>query len=133
MSIHSSGTGPVESHKVETFGRKAASHPSGPGLRHFPRRCSWKPTTLPLRIRRCEAAPPSPDGQPGRTPDEIRSLSTQLSQRARLHETGDRVPARAFRRPQEVQEGRVGGTPLKGKNIALIFEKASTRTRCAFE
>src|SRR3990172_13406895 len=93
--------------------RKSASHPSWLGPGRFPQLCSWKPTTPPLQIRRCEAAPPSPDGQPGRTPDEIRSLSTQLSQRARLHETGDRVPARAFRRPQEVQESRVGGTPAE--------------------
>jgi ornithine carbamoyltransferase len=26
----------------------------------------------------------------------------------------------------------VGGTALAGKNVALLFEKASTRTRCAF-
>ncbi len=37
---------------------------------------------------------------------------------------------------QELKRAKAAGTEhprLKGKNIALIFEKASTRTRCAFE
>ena len=36
----------------------------------------------------------------------------------------------------ELKEKKKSGTPHKyyeGKNIALIFEKTSTRTRCAFE
>ena len=33
---------------------------------------------------------------------------------------------------KEKKEGRLGGR-LKGKNIVLLFEKTSTRTRCAFE
>jgi len=37
---------------------------------------------------------------------------------------------------KELKNAKYNGTEqqkLKGKNIALIFEKASTRTRCAFE
>ena len=37
---------------------------------------------------------------------------------------------------QELKRSKYAGNEyprLKGKNIALIFEKASTRTRCAFE
>ena len=36
----------------------------------------------------------------------------------------------------ELKEKKKKGIPmdvLKGKNVALIFEKTSTRTRCAFE
>ncbi|MBE3093505.1 MAG: ornithine carbamoyltransferase subunit F, partial [Actinobacteria bacterium] len=49
------------------------------------------------------------------TPEEIKYL---LDLAAKLKE--------AKRKGTEKQH-------LKGKNIALIFEKASTRTRCAFE
>jgi len=37
---------------------------------------------------------------------------------------------------KELKDAKISGTEekkLKGKNIALIFEKSSTRTRCAFE
>lgn len=34
---------------------------------------------------------------------------------------------------KKAKKGKIEKQHLKGKNIALIFEKASTRTRCAFE
>ena len=38
----------------------------------------------------------------------------------------------AHRLKKAKKNGRVG-TALKGKNVVLLFEKTSTRTRCAFE
>ena len=39
----------------------------------------------------------------------------------------------AIRLKREKREGIDQSAELRGKNIALIFEKTSTRTRCAFE
>ncbi len=49
------------------------------------------------------------------TPEEIRSLLNLASELKRAKKAGNEKPR------------------LAGKNIALIFEKTSTRTRCAFE
>ena len=46
---------------------------------------------------------------------------------------GIRVFAAVGARTQGRQEEPDRATALMGKNIALIFEKTSTRTRCAFE
>ncbi|MBQ4335376.1 MAG: hypothetical protein IJC63_08400, partial [Myxococcaceae bacterium] len=51
---------------------------------------------------------------------------------ARLRARRHRPPSRPRRRPQATQaRGRLPRR-LAGKNIALVFEKPSTRTRCAF-
>ena len=58
----------------------------------------------------------------------------QLPQGARLHPGRAAVPAQALRRPQGREVRRLRDSlASQGKNIALIFEKTSTRTRTAFE
>jgi ornithine carbamoyltransferase len=43
------------------------------------------------------------------------------------------VVARAVRRAEGAKKGGTEQQRLRGRNLALIFEKTSTRTRCAFE
>ncbi len=47
--------------------------------------------------------------------------------------TGNPVSAGSGGRIKGQEEKRDSYGYLKGKNVALIFEKTSTRTRCAFE
>jgi ornithine carbamoyltransferase len=53
-----------------------------------------------------------------------------------LHEINPNGISYLLELARELKRARVGGNEqqrLRGKNIALLFEKASTRTRCSFE
>ena len=52
---------------------------------------------------------------------------------ARLHPRRAPVPPRSLGQLKAAKYGGYEQQRLAGKNIALIFEKTSTRTRCAFE
>ena len=59
---------------------------------------------------------------------------TRLFEITGLYTGRDRISAGPGGRPERIKKKK--GIPvdtLRGKNVALIFEKTSTRTRCAFE
>src|SRR3972149_2731332 len=133
MSIHSSGAGPVESRKAETFR----------GSRPF-LRLGWGLGASRAGVR--GTRPPRPWGSPMRgnaafarwATRENRPMRSVLYRRNFLKELDFTKPEIEFllELSGDLKRSKKVGTEeraLRGKNIALIFEKASTRTRCAFE
>ena len=109
---------------VAVTGERARSRPGRAAVHDLPDRAgpclaeepTWTSGIGPAREEPPEGDRPHPRGVP------------------RPRRPGGRLRAEKPARPPAARpDGTVGPAPLAGRNIALIFEKASTRTRAAFE